>query len=116
MRYAINLNLDYENNSPQTVRALFREVRAGLIAAGFRRDGRLFTIALPGPDARALARQVLESVAERGGYGDPYRYVQEFYGFDFDQSVNMLLPPSGEIGVEELSAEFEASPLAATSR
>ena len=73
-----------------------------MLDVGFRPDGRLFTIALPGPEARALARRVVEKAAEQGGYGEAYGYVKEFYGFDFDQSVNLLLPPIGGIGVEEL--------------
>jgi hypothetical protein len=76
MRYAINLNLDYDTHPHETVKSLFRDVRAGLLAAGFRRDGRLFTIDLPGAEARALARQVLETAAQQGGYGEAYPYVK----------------------------------------
>jgi hypothetical protein len=118
MRYAINLNLDYDTHPFETVRSLFREVRANLIAAGFRRDGRLFTIDLPGPEARALARQVLETSAREGGYGEVYPYVKEFYGFDFEQAVNLLLPSAGAISVEELGevTDFEVIQLSVTTK
>lgn len=114
MRYAISLNLDYATQPYRKVTLLFRQLRSALMEAGFRCDGRLFTIDLPGSEARALARRVLEQTALEGGFGEVYLYVKEFYGFDFDQTVNLLLPSAAAIKVEELSGP-EAIPPAALS-
>lgn len=107
MRYAINLNLDYASHPQAELKALFRALREEFIQAGFRQDGRLFTIALPEAEACQSARDIVERVARRNGYGDAYRYIKEFYGFNFERANNLLLPPASDIAVEvmeELSA------------
>jgi hypothetical protein len=103
VRYAINLNLDYDSHPHATVKGLFRHIRDGLIQAGFRRDGRLFTVEMPGEEACLLARQVVETAAGQAGIDDVTPFIKEFYGFDFDAAVNLLLPDAEEISVEELA-------------
>ncbi|MGE0080262.1 MAG: hypothetical protein AB7U81_03085 [Thiohalomonadaceae bacterium] len=102
MRYAINLNLDYASHPQAEVKNLFREIREDFIQAGFRQDGRLFTIALPEAEACRLARDIVENAARRNGLGDAYCYVKEFYGFNFDRANNLLLPSVSDIGVVDM--------------
>ncbi|MCK9532141.1 MAG: hypothetical protein M0R77_16510 [Gammaproteobacteria bacterium] len=102
MRYAINLNLDYASHEHGQVKALFQRLRSDLIEAGFRQDGRLFTIELPEAEACGLARNVIEATSRQQGFGDIYAFVKEFYGFDFETANNLLLPPADNIGVVEM--------------
>lgn len=102
MRYAINLNLDYASHPHDRVKGLFRQIREDFIQAGFRQDGRLFTIALPESEACQLAQDIVENAAERNGVGEIYSYVKEFYGFNFERANNLLLPSIGDIGVIDI--------------
>ncbi len=102
MRYAINLNLDYASHQYGQVKALFQRLRNDLIEAGFRQDGRLFTIELPEAQACGLAKEIIEATAQHGGFGDVYAFVKEFYGFDFERANNLLLPSADNIGVVEM--------------
>lgn len=101
MRYGIAINFDYENHPYETVRRIFAEVQDAMLSHGFRQDGRVFTIELPAREACELARQVVEEV-EAANATETYSYIKEFYGFDFSEPVNLLLPPTDDIRVEEL--------------
>jgi hypothetical protein len=103
MRYAINLNLDYASHPHEVVKALFHRIREDLIQAGFRQDGRLFTIELPEAEACSLARDIVENAAQEGGFGEAYGFVKEFYGFNFERANNLLLPSASDIGVIEIA-------------
>ncbi len=102
MRYGIAINFDYENHPYETVRRIFGEVQEAMLRNGFRQDGRVFTIDLPAREACDLARRVLDEV-EAENATETYRYIKEFYGFDFSDTTNLLLPPTDEIRVEELN-------------
>ncbi len=103
MRYAIAINMDYENQPYQTVRHVFDELKTAMVQAGFRQDGRVFTVELSASEACELARQVVAQVeSHHVGANPTYRYIREFYGFDYSTVENLLLPPSEEISVEEI--------------
>lgn len=106
MRYGIVINLDYETSSRDVVIKLYDEIKEGMLRHGFRPDGRLFTINLPGEEACALARQVIEDLAAYKEYNNEhvYSHIKDFYGFDISNVTNLLLPPSGDISVTELDA------------
>jgi len=105
MRYGIMINLDYENHPYNRVREVFEAMRQAMLAHGFRQDGRVFTIELLKREACDLARRVVEEIEADHRYPDSaYNYIKDFYGFDFERAENLLLPPSGEIDVEELNS------------
>jgi len=109
MRFAILINLDYQNYSYELCRFLWNEIRVKMVNAGFLLDGRIFTIGRPPIEASARAREVIESMNEDMEdydypefYGkDIYSFIKEFYGFDLSNTVNLLLPPVGHIQVVE---------------
>jgi hypothetical protein len=109
MRFAILVNLDYQNYSYELCRFLWNELRVKMVNAGFLLDGRIFTIDLPPAEASNLARKVIESMNEDieeydypEFYGkDIYSFIKEFYGFDLSNTVNLLLPPVEHIQVVE---------------
>ncbi|HKK05829.1 MAG TPA: hypothetical protein VKA50_08285 [Gammaproteobacteria bacterium] len=103
MTYAIVVNMDYENNPPETCGDLWEEIKRRMLAAGFIRDGRTFTTSLPEKEATRLARRVmaeLEEQLERHDR-DVYHYLRDFYGYDLAYTTNLMLPPTEEIEVEE---------------
>lgn len=104
MRYGIVINLDYETPSGDVVTRLYEAIKAGMIAHGFRPDGRLFTINLSGDDAGTLARKVIDELAAQKAFADKdiYTFIKDFYGFDISNITNLLLPPSSDISVTEL--------------
>lgn len=104
MRYGIVINLDYENHPYKTVKSVYEVIEATMLTAGFRRDGRLFTIDMEPQAACDLARKTMDELAERTEVpgGDLYLYVKEFYGFDLSKATNLLVPSSDDIGVLEL--------------
>ena len=105
MRYDIIINLDYENHSPVQLRGLFAEIHQGMMDAGFVMDGRRFTIDIPAAEAQSLARQVIDAL-ERQHLAQGTSIIpmiREFFGFEPNNSINLLLPPTEEIHVEELA-------------
>lgn len=105
MRYDIIINLDYENHSPEQLRGLFSEIQQGMQEAGFVMDGRRFTIDIPATEAQSLARNTIDSLEqhhqEQGESIIPM--IREFFGFEPNNAINLLLPPTEEIHVEELA-------------
>jgi len=101
MRYGIAIAFDYENHPYETVRRVFTQVQASMLRHGFRQDGRVFTIELPAREACELARTAVGVVEAENGT-EAYGYIKEFYGFDFSDPINLLLPPTEDIRVEEL--------------
>jgi len=102
MRYGIMINLDYDTNPYDECRNVWQAIRNGMVEAGFRIEGRLFTIQMPVEEASALARTVIDSinqnvVVER----DIYTYLKEFYGYDHSQTVNLLLPSTDNFDLQE---------------
>lgn len=103
MPYGIVINLDHDTHSEQVCRLLWSEIRERMLAAGFRRDGRMFVIDLPAAEACRLARDVLESIEDHLEYHRKHlhKYLREFYGVPLDARVNLLVPPLEGIEVEE---------------
>ena len=102
MRYAIVINLDYDTNPAEDCRQVWRLLHDHMVEAGFRPEGRLFTIESAAADACARARRVVDGLD-----GEPfltgtgaYNYLKEFYD-DSSGTVNLLLPPSAHIELEE---------------
>ncbi|HEY0720687.1 MAG TPA: hypothetical protein VGE50_05490 [Gammaproteobacteria bacterium] len=105
MRYGIIINLDYTSFPHEPVKRAYQEIQEALAAEGFLRDGRIFTLDTSATEAQRRARRAIDSVearhAERGE--SLYPYIKEFFGFEMRHATNLLLPPSDEISVTELS-------------
>ena len=78
-------------------------MRDGLLEVGFRQEGRIFTIDMPGGKACDLAKHVVDRVEERliGLDDHIHDYWKEFYGVDLVHTVNLLLPTTDGIEVDE---------------
>lgn len=103
MRYAIVINLDYATQPYLATHAVWEAIRKAMTAAGFRTEGRVFTIDQPPEQATALAHRVMDHLAERlerGGRG-LYLYLKEFYGYSVGCTENLLVPPLEGIQVSE---------------
>ncbi len=102
MRYGIMINLDYDSYTYDECRDLWNQIRNDMVDAGFRIEGRLFTIAVPGSEARDMAKTVLDNINQGLDDGrDLYTFMKEFYGYDHTETVNLLLPPADGLEVEE---------------
>jgi hypothetical protein len=101
MHYTIEFDLDYGNHSDPELQEIWNLVRTGLLSAGFRSDGRRFSIKRPPAQARAIARQTIEQVANqlatRGQ--NLYRYVRDFYGYPTTCAENLLVASPDAIEV-----------------
>nr|NIR28512.1 hypothetical protein [Gammaproteobacteria bacterium]NIU03338.1 hypothetical protein [Gammaproteobacteria bacterium]NIV50835.1 hypothetical protein [Gammaproteobacteria bacterium]NIV76131.1 hypothetical protein [Gammaproteobacteria bacterium]NIW86873.1 hypothetical protein [Gammaproteobacteria bacterium] len=74
MAYAVVINLDYENHSPEVCKELWGTIRERMCAAGFHCDGRTFTINLPEEQAAARARETMERLEEHLDYHRKHIY------------------------------------------
>ena len=103
MRYAIVINLDYDTNPAEQCRQVWRLIHERMAEAGFRAEGRLFTTDLVSAIACERARQVVEALDREPlltGTG-AYTFLKEFYGYDHSETVNLLLPPTDNIELDE---------------
>lgn len=105
MRYGIVINLDYVTYLHDPVKCAYREIQDALAEEGFLRDGRLFTIDCAPAEAQQRARHAIDAVeAHHAAQGESiYPYIKEFFGFELRHTTNLLLPPSDDIRVIELS-------------
>ena len=105
MRYDIIINLDYENHDEERLRGLFAEIQEEMQQAGFVMDGRRFTLDSPIEEAQCLARGAIDLLEQRHQeQGESIiPMIREFFGFEPNNTVNLLLPPTDEIHVEELA-------------
>ncbi len=103
MRYAIVINLDYDTNPIDECHAVWDGLRERMADNGFRLEGRLFTIELDEITACDRAREVVDSLDELAAVAGKgiYSFLKEFYGYDHTGAVNLLLPPTGNILLEE---------------
>jgi hypothetical protein len=103
MRHAIVINLDYGTHPYEQCHALWGQISEKMTGAGFRHEGRLFTIGLPRKEAYGLARNVIDQMEEDRDYYEKeiHIYLKEFYGFDLEDSVNLMLPPTDSIKLDE---------------
>lgn len=106
MRYGIVIQLGYENRHHEEVKQVFDEIHRGMLEVGFRQDGRVFTLDMPEQECCNLARAVLEDLKlEQQGLDNVYSYVKDFYGFNYSDAVNLLLPNMGDYCVVEYGNE-----------
>lgn len=102
MRYGIMINLDYDSYPYDDCRDIWNQIRNSMVEAGFRIEGRLFTIAVSGEEACKLAKAVLDEVnQDMLPNKDLYVFLKEFYGYDHTATVNLLLPPAEGLEVLE---------------
>ena len=118
MAYTIAFELDYDSNPYQEVREIRTHLRAALLRAGFRPDGRRFTINRSSNEAGRLARQTLDDLAQqlRPQGRSLYLYIRDFYGYPATCADNLLLPPPGAIGVHSRVGADEHAPNIASFR
>jgi hypothetical protein len=104
MRYVVIINLDYQSYEHGKLRALYAVISEAMQERGFVVDGRRFTIDTEPDEAQHLARFVLEQVEQQyNAKGESiYVYIKEFFGFEVESAVNLLLPPNDDIEVSEL--------------
>ena len=101
MRYAIVINLDYDSHPYDNCKLLWDEIKDKMIQAGFRGEGRIFTVNLPEREACDLARSIIEAMEEHQDFHAKrvFRYIKDFYGFDTAHTTNLLVPPTDDIKV-----------------
>lgn len=104
MRYVVIINLDYQNYEHGKLQALYNVISEAMQERGFVVDGRRFTIDIEPEEAQHLARFVLEQVEQQyNAHGESiYVYIKEFFGFEVESAVNLLLPPNDDIEVSEV--------------
>lgn len=102
MRYGIMINLDYDSYPYDDCRDLWNQIRNNMFEAGFRVEGRLFTIEESPKVACDIARAVLDGVNQDVfPEKDIYAYFKEFYGYDHTETINLLLPPAEGLELQE---------------
>ncbi len=102
MRYAIVINIDYISNPEDTCKRLWSLIRQSMMDHGFRLEGRIFTIEQDPETACELARQAIDNLDLSSlGIDDVYVYLKEFFGYDNSETVNLLLPPSADILIDD---------------
>ena len=103
MKYAVVINLDYSSHPQALLSRLWQDIRGGMEEAGFTRDGRRFTIQLPKEQACALARSVMEQLAEQSEYHAHHihAYLKDFYGYEVSAATNLLVAPLDRIVVRQ---------------
>ena len=103
MRYAIVINLDYASHPEDSCREVWREIRDRMQQAGFRCDGRIFTIETSEDEACSLARNIMDDIEFNVDFDDKrvFLYLKDFYGFDMACTSNLLLPPTAAIELDE---------------
>lgn len=102
MHYAIVVNLDYASQPEEDCRELWRDLRQRMQQAGFRCDGRTFTIETGENEASSLARSIIDDIDASREANAPsvFMYLKDFYGFDMDCTTNLLLPPTTSIELD----------------
>lgn len=105
MHYTIEFDLDYGNHPDAELQEIRNLVRMRLLAAGFRSDGRRFTIKRPPAQARAIARQTMERVARHLAMRGQslYCYVRDFYGYPTTCAENLLVASPDAIVLENVA-------------
>ncbi len=103
MSYSIVINLNYDEYPEEVCAELWELISTRMLEAGFQHDGRTFFSTLPADQARALAQRVIEDIEDHLEFHRKhiYRYLKEFYGYDKECVVNLMLPPPESIQVEE---------------
>ena len=97
MSYAIVINLDYETHPEAVCAEVWYEVKQRMTAAGFRLNHRVFMINLPEEQACRLAKDVIEGMEAHLEFHRKriFNYMKDFYGYDMEETVNLMLPLDG---------------------
>ena len=109
MSAAILINLDYDYAPYEACKFLWSEIHEKMLNAGFKYDGRLFTINhLDERKAFALARSTIESIEEHLEFEERrlHKFLKSFYGFKYAEAINLLTPCPKDITVEEIGNEL----------
>lgn len=102
MAYAIVINLDYQHHHQEECARVWDLIKERMLDAGFRRDGRTFTINRPEEQATSFARRTIDEVdalLER----PIYNFMNDFYGYDLACTTNLMTPAAEgiEVSLEE---------------
>ncbi len=106
MKTAIILHLNYETQPVAACRQLWSTIEAGMLAAGFSKNGRIFVTDVESESAFELARDVMDRVEHAYQFkGDSTAtYVRDFYGIPFEHIVDLAHPTVGAIEVDMLAS------------
>lgn len=94
MNSAVIINLDYERHSTEICRRVWEEIAAGMAAAGFTRQRRLFLAAMDRKTAIARATEVVNRVEEMLEHEGiiVFDVIREFHWFEYREIDDLLLP------------------------
>ena len=105
MSCAIVINLDYESNSEKECQEIWEGIKKKMLEAGFRLDNRVFIINREQKATCELARSVIESMEEHLDFNEKhiFRFLKDFYGYDLEHTMNLLIPSNDDILVSTKS-------------
>ncbi len=104
MQVAILITLEYQHPPYEENHFIWTEIYEMMLKAGFSYTSRLFVINVDKADqAYNLARATIESMEEHLPFDERrlHRHIKDFYGFEFKDAVNLLLPCADNIEVDE---------------
>ena len=95
------INLDYERYPQALCESLWEKICHILQTNGFVYSGRLFLHDRAPEFALPLARSLVESLEIHLEFHDRrfHRYIKEFYGFGYENIINLLTPCPRDIEV-----------------
>ena len=104
MKVAILVTLEYEHTPYEESQFIWTAIYERMLSAGFKYTSRLFVIDVEKADlAYALARATIESLEDHLPFEERrlHQHLKDFYGFEFEDAVNLLLPCADNIEVNE---------------
>lgn len=95
--YAIVINLDYESHPEDVCSEIWQAIKEKMVDAGFRLDNRVFLIHKEREEACCLAKTVLEDMESHLEFHRKhiFNYIKDFYAYDMDNIINLMLPLGG---------------------
>lgn len=111
MNTAIVINLDHERLGADGARQIWGMIETALVGAGFVKNNRVFLSVLPPDQAFAAARKVVDELevrlVEQGL--SLYGALLEFYGMDYLNTENLMVPSPNSIVVSGSIASGSAA-------
>lgn len=104
MIVAILITLEYAHAPYEESHFIWTEIYEKMLKAGFRYTSRLFVIDVEKVDqAYKLARATIESLEDHLPFEERrlHQHLKDFYGFEFEDAVNLLLPCADNFEVNE---------------
>jgi len=104
VKVAILITLEYEHAPYEESQFIWAEIYEKMLKAGFKYTSRLFVIDVEKVDqAYKLARATIESMEDHIPFDERrlHHHLKDFYGFEFEGAVNLLLPSADNIVVNE---------------